>query len=143
MRRSAGAGRHGRALRCLISFPLLLAFLALHLAFCSFAVDQSQPYGHQLAAHAMEGDHGQSPEAPGGDCDHQQHDGATGEVCLAVPRPSHPLAAGIYALPAVLTVPPLEVAHVRTAPPGPRAGSVSGEPLAGRHLLISVGVART
>lgn len=143
VRRSAGAGRHGWALRWLIGFPVLLAFLALHLASCTFTADQGHDHPDQPAVAATDGDHGPSPSAPGGECDHQQHDDPGDATCLVIPRQSNPLTVGIFALPAALTVAPLETADAKTASPGPLGKGAPSEPCAGRDLLISLNVART
>ena len=143
MRRSAGATRPGRVLGWLIVFPVLFAFLAMHVVSCSFAVGQSQAHEHQPAAHAMGSDHGPLPSAPGNECDHQQHDDSAGDVCVTVYRPSNLLAAGLDSLPAALMVSLPVVADPGTGPPGPRDAATPAEPRSGRHLLISLNVART
>ncbi|MGQ0773766.1 MAG: hypothetical protein ACT4NY_05010 [Pseudonocardiales bacterium] len=142
MRRSGGTDRHGRALRWLIGFPVLLAFLAVHLVSCSLGADQGQSHPHQSAATTTDGDHGLSPSAPSDDCDHQRHDDPASETCLAVPRQSHPQAAGVFALPAVLAVQPPAIVDPQVGSLSPRSQGAPGEPRAGRDLLISVGVAR-
>lgn len=143
VRRSAGVDRHGRMPRWLIGFPVLFVFLAVQLASCASALGQGPSHEHQPAVHAADGAQDHTPSAPNDQCGHEQHDEPAGEMCVAVPRQSYPVAAGFAALLGVLAVQPPAILGARTGPPGLLTGGTPGEPRAGRQLLISVNVART
>lgn len=132
-------------MRWLSCIPVLLAFLVVHLASCSFTVGQSPSQEHHPAALAAHAQHGPAPDTPGGECEHHQHGDTADEVCVTVttPRPDPLPAAGVAPLPAALIAPAPPVPSCTAGPAGSGDGGTPAEPRAGRHLLIAVNVART